>query len=70
MFSYKNQYKIKLLDIGSSCDDSSVADTAKIKLPKGSEFRQTLDKSAQTLKEMIVHIYEVDETIGLKQLIE
>ena len=56
--SYKNTYEINLLPLSSSCDGPTrVTGTP---LPKRSYFKQTLDHDAQTAKEMIVHVYDVE----------
>ena len=59
--SYKNQYKIDLLDIDDSCEDESLTASDKTTLPKNSYFRQTLDKDAQNANEMVIHIYQLDK---------
>lgn len=57
--SYKNIYELKLLNESASCNeqDATIAST----LPRNTYFRQTLDRSAQTENEIVVHIYEVEE---------
>jgi len=55
--SFKNTYEIGLINTTEGCDD----DVTPTMLPKKSYFKQTLVKSSQNEKEMIVHIYEVDE---------
>ena len=55
--SFKNTYEIDLINTTDTCDGNLTPTT----LPKKSYFKQTLDKNAQNEKEMIVHIYEVDE---------
>jgi len=55
--SFKNTYEIGLINTTEGCDASLMP----TKLPKQSYFKQSLDKNAQSEKEMIVHVYEVDE---------
>jgi hypothetical protein len=56
--SYKNIYEIDLLNESASCNDVN-ASTA-ITLPRNSYFRQTLDRSAQTDNEIVVHVYSIE----------
>lgn len=63
--SYKNIYALDLLPLNESCD-SETRVTNTTPLPKKSYFRQTLDKGSQTEKEMIVHVYEVDQNVDKK----
>jgi hypothetical protein len=58
---YKNQYEINLLKIDNSCEDESLVAADKVKLPKNSFFKKTLDNDAQTSNEMLVHVYELDQ---------
>lgn len=57
--SYKNVYEIDLLNESASCNDTNAL--TAITLPMNSYFRQTLDRSAQTDNEIVVHIYDVEE---------
>lgn len=57
--SFRNIYQIDMLSIDGDC---SKADAEKITLPKNSKFRETLDSSAQTAEESIVHVYQIPAT--------
>ncbi len=63
--SYKSIYALDLLPLNESCD-SETRVTNTTALPKKSYFRQTLDKDSQNEKEMIVHVYEVDQNLDKK----
>ncbi|MFC0049823.1 hypothetical protein [Rheinheimera tilapiae] len=57
--SFRNIYEIDMLNIDGDCTKS---DAKKNTLPKDSRFRETLDASAQTLEESIVHVYQIPAT--------
>ncbi|MBL8326239.1 MAG: hypothetical protein JNJ89_14905 [Rubrivivax sp.] len=64
--AYRSIYQFDLLALSPGCAATKLDAKDKVRLPKDTYFRESLDREAQTVESLVVHIYRVDEEAGGK----